>query len=315
MAQQNRNKNSNTFGQVVKYKKGNQRFQVITNKGSVLKYRDELISFEYVLLGKEQIFGKSLQDIPTESDLEKAFGTHDIIKCAKEIIENGELQYTKEERKKFIDDKTKQIAQYIHENFVDPKTKYPHPQQRIINCMKECRIKIDPDKDTIKQSLNAINKMSKILMFKMADMLTIRLIIKHSYYHKITKMIKKYVNVISKDWNNIGCVLIIQCTPTNWDNLQSNIYKQTNGGDYDFKDITNSSVSNKNVDDIKSNDYNKDKGGRGKNRKNKNNNKNNQKQKPSKVENNGNDNNNKIERGKKRKNKKSKQKDKFLNQY
>ena len=292
MAQQNRNKKSNTFGQVVKYKKGNKRYQILTNKGSVLKYRDNLISFEYVLLGKEQIFGKSLQDIPTEIELEKSFGTCDIIKCAKEIVENGELQYTKEERKKFIDDKTKQISQYIHENFIDPKTNYPHPQQRILNCIKECHIKIDPDKDIIKQSLNAITKMNKILMFKMADMLTIRLIIKYLYYHKIGKILQKYVNIISKDYNNFGCILIIQCTPTNWDNLQSNIYKQTNGGDYDFKDITNSNSSSSNhYDDIKNNDYNK--------RKTKNNN----------------NNNEKSERGRKRKNKKSKQKNKFSTQY
>ncbi len=54
-----------------------------------------------------------------------------------------------------VEDKRKQIIQYINKNFVDPKTKLPHPIQRIENALEDVRVIIDPFKkaeDQIKSS-------------------------------------------------------------------------------------------------------------------------------------------------------------------
>ena len=71
MAQQNRNKNKGTQNsQIVKYNSDKYKFQVITKKGTVLKYRDNQLSFNYVLQ-IDQIFGKTLNDIANDTDLQK----------------------------------------------------------------------------------------------------------------------------------------------------------------------------------------------------------------------------------------------------
>ena len=85
----------------------------------------------------DQIFTNSTRgDIANPSDLKDVFGTEDLMKCCEEIVKHGQLQYTAQERRAFLDAKTKEIVYYINKNYVDPKTKLPHTADRISNCMK-----------------------------------------------------------------------------------------------------------------------------------------------------------------------------------
>ena len=67
---------------------------------------------------------------PQES-IEKHFGTLDIEQIAKEIILNGEIQLTTEQRHEMQEQKRKRVIDFIVKNSMDPKTKAPHPRQRI----------------------------------------------------------------------------------------------------------------------------------------------------------------------------------------
>ena len=162
-------------GQICVYKKGKHKFEVITKKGQVLKFRDGKIGFTDVLM-IDQIFTNSVRgDVANESDLNDVFGTEDMLKCLQEIVKNGELQYSAQERKGFVDEKTKEIVYYINKNYVNPKTKLPHPADRISHCMKECKIRVDPKGDTRRMAEDAVKKMRGKLMFAKAVALTAKL--------------------------------------------------------------------------------------------------------------------------------------------
>jgi len=74
--------------------------------------------------------------------------------------------------------KKNEIIYYIIKNYVNPLSNLPHPRIRILQCMEECKIRIDLTKSTKTQSLNAIKKMSGKLFFAKANMLSIHLTIK-----------------------------------------------------------------------------------------------------------------------------------------
>ncbi len=78
--------------------------------------------------------------------MHKAFGTTDPLKVADMILKRGTLQLTTEQRRKMVEDKRRQIIDFISRQAVDPKTNLPHPPMRIENAMEQIRYPIDPYK-------------------------------------------------------------------------------------------------------------------------------------------------------------------------
>jgi ribosome maturation protein SDO1 len=74
----------------------------------------------------------------------KQFKTTDQLKY-KQIMA-GDLNMNTDQRRKMIEEKKRQIVEYINKNFVDPKTHMPHPVSRINAVLDEARLAIDPFK-------------------------------------------------------------------------------------------------------------------------------------------------------------------------
>lgn len=98
--------------------------------------------------------------------LVKYFKTTDHVQIATQILSKGDLSLTTEQRRKMVEDKKKQIIQYISKNFVDPKTHIPHPVMRIESALGEVRLIIDPFKPAEDQAKNVVDALRKILPLK-----------------------------------------------------------------------------------------------------------------------------------------------------
>lgn len=98
--------------------------------------------------------------------LVKYFKTTDHVQIATQILSKGDLSITTEQRRKMVEDKKKQIIQYISKNFVDPKTHIPHPVMRIESALGEVRLIIDPFKPAEDQAKNVVDALRKILPLK-----------------------------------------------------------------------------------------------------------------------------------------------------
>ena len=91
---------------------------------------------------------------------------HNIQEALKIILERGELLLNTQQRKQKIEEKRNKIIGIITRNYVDPKTKIPHPPQRIEQALQEARVSIDPIKDADEQINIIIDELRKIIPMK-----------------------------------------------------------------------------------------------------------------------------------------------------
>jgi ribosome maturation protein SDO1 len=78
--------------------------------------------------------------------LNSAFGTSKIEIIAPQIIRQGEVQLTTEQRRAMLEERTKAIAALLAAQGVDPRTGAPHPPERILRAMQEAKVRIDINK-------------------------------------------------------------------------------------------------------------------------------------------------------------------------
>ena len=63
--------------------------------------------------------------------LTKYFKTTDSIEISRQILLKGELSLITDQRRRTVEEKRKQIVQYINKSFVDPRTHAPHPPREL----------------------------------------------------------------------------------------------------------------------------------------------------------------------------------------
>ena len=92
-------------------------------------------------------------------NLIKAFKTEDSTAIAEKIMQKGDLNLTTDQRRKMIEEKRKQIVEYIAKTFVDPSSHLPHPPLRIEQAMKDGRVSVDPQKNVEEQVKDIVEKL------------------------------------------------------------------------------------------------------------------------------------------------------------
>src|SRR3972149_5530231 len=139
---------------VARMTKDNEHFEVLVKPEKALDYRMGKIAAITEVLATETIF----------ADANK--GTTDARKIAETILKKGTMQLTTDQRRKMVEDKRKQIIDFISRQCVDPKTNLPHPPMRIENAMEKIRYPIDPYKPVEEQAKDIVKLLRPILPLK-----------------------------------------------------------------------------------------------------------------------------------------------------
>ena len=147
--------------------RGGKHFEVLLHPdGAYLFLEGKSVNVEDVL-GIEKVFRDANKGIEASSgELMEAFGTDEAHEVCKHILTDGEVQLTTEYVRKLQERKRKWIANYIHRNYVDPRTNLPHPSQRIERAMKEAKIKVDPFKRPEEQVGRIVEQIRRHLPLK-----------------------------------------------------------------------------------------------------------------------------------------------------
>src|SRR5512137_2609280 len=119
---------------------------LVEHDGALALKRGESVEIEKILAVDDVFENATRGDRCAEEDLHKAFGTTDVSTIAITIIKKGEISLTAEQRKKFIENKRRQVIEFIARNAINPQTKTPHPPARIESAMKDAHVNIDPTK-------------------------------------------------------------------------------------------------------------------------------------------------------------------------
>ena len=157
---------------VARLTKDNEHFEILIKPQKALDYRNGKISGITDVLAAELIFSDANKGTKvSEEHMQKAFGTTDPLKIAEIILKKGTLQLTTDQRRRMVEEKRKQIIDFISRQAVDPKTNLPHPPMRIENAMEQIRYPIDPYKPVEEQAKDIVKLLRPILPLKIEQVI------------------------------------------------------------------------------------------------------------------------------------------------
>ncbi len=143
------------------------KFEVLVKPDPALEYKlGKRADISSVLVSDEIYSDANKGSRASSEKMMKHFKTTDSAEVAKQILARGELNLTTDQRRKMVEEKKKQIVQFINRSFVDPKTHLPHPIIRIEAAMDEARVIIDPFKKAEDQAKTVVDALRKILPLK-----------------------------------------------------------------------------------------------------------------------------------------------------
>ena len=189
---------------VARLTRENEHFEILVKPQKALDYRNGKISSITEVLAAEIIFSDANKGTKVSEDsMNKAFKTVDSLKIADEILKKGTLQLTTDQRRKMIEDKKRQVIDFIARQAVDPKTNLPHPPMRIENAMEQIRYPIDPYKPVEEQAKDIVKLLRPILPLKI-EQIVVSIKIPMQYAARAYGTVKTFGTVKREEWRGDG---------------------------------------------------------------------------------------------------------------
>jgi len=211
-------------------------FEILVDPNLALRYKKgENIGIESLLASQFIFHDAKKGEKVSEEDLKSVFRTDDFYAIAASILKHGELQLTTEQRRQFMESKRKEIADIISKQGMDPKTKLPHPPQRIMNAMEQAKVHINPFKDAKEQISDVLAKIQEVLPISL-EKVEISIMVPLSYAGKASSVIRSMAPVKSENWGASSWTAVIEIPA----GMQSEIYDKLNsltGGTVEAKII------------------------------------------------------------------------------
>jgi len=196
---------------VVRYSFEGEKFEILVKPDPALDYKlGKKKDISSVLISDEIYtdYGKGTK--PSTEKLLIAFKTKDKTEIAQIMFEKGDLNLTTDQRRKMIEQKRKQIVEFIAKTYVDPKTHLPHPPLRIELAMKDGRVSIDPQKNVEMQVNDIVDKLRSIIALK-SENLQLEITIPAQYASQSYSVLKSVGSLKKEEWQNNGSSSKAKC--------------------------------------------------------------------------------------------------------
>ncbi|MFA5572377.1 MAG: ribosome assembly factor SBDS [Candidatus Bathyarchaeia archaeon] len=189
---------------VARLTRENEHFEILVKSTKALDYRNGKISGISEVLAAETIFSDANKGTKvSDESMKKAFRTTDPLQIADEILKKGTLQLTTDQRRKMVEDKKRQVIDFIARRAVDPKTNLPHPPLRIENAMEQIRFSIDPYKSVDEQAKDIVKLLRPILPLKV-EQVKVAVKIPTQYAARAYGTIKTLGTIKREEWRGDG---------------------------------------------------------------------------------------------------------------
>ncbi|MFB6470663.1 MAG: ribosome assembly factor SBDS [Vulcanisaeta sp. AZ3] len=193
---------------IARYEKEGYVFEILVDPDAALDMRlGKSVGIDKVLI-TDTIYKDARRGLrASEESLMRVFKTTDPRKVAEFIVKNGELPLTAEQRRRLIEQRKKQIVDWISRNCIDTRTKTPVPPQRVEAAIQQVDVTIDPFKP-VEEQVNAIIKaLQRILPIKVASsVLEIRA--PANYAHKVRNTLSRMGRVIKERFEGDGSLIM-----------------------------------------------------------------------------------------------------------
>jgi len=203
------------------------RFEVLIDPDAALSIkRGEFDGDLEEVIAAEDVFeDASRGDRPAENDLEKVFGTTDPLEIIPEVVKQGEIQITAEQRREMQEQKRKSLINRIARNAVNPQMNdSPHPPERIERALEEAGFKIDPMEPVESQVDDALDALRPVLPIRFAEV-TVAVQLPAEYAGSGQAQIRSYGDLEREEWQNDGSWVGVITFPAG---MQNDFYDKVN---------------------------------------------------------------------------------------
>lgn len=188
---------------------GGENYEILVKPDPAFSFRSgKSISLSEILV-TDIIFTDANKGLRApEKKLKEAFGTTDPYEIAKIILKRGTLQLTAQQRKQMIEEKRRQIIDFISRNAVDPRTKLPHPPTRIEQALEQIHFPVDPFKSAEEQANEAIKALRTILPLSV-ERISVATRVPPEYASKAYGILKSFGTIKNEVWLNDGSLSVV----------------------------------------------------------------------------------------------------------
>jgi ribosome maturation protein SDO1 len=134
-------------------------------------------------------------------ELEREFGTKQVMEAAEEVFEKGDMQLTTEQKAEMRQDRHKQVVNMIARRAQNPKTGNPHPPHRVENALEEAGFNADAFKDVEEQFEKAIESIRPIIPVSL-DEKTVAIKIPSDQAGKAYDTLQQKTEVLEEQWGD-----------------------------------------------------------------------------------------------------------------
>ena len=193
---------------IASYDKEGKHFELYVDPKNTYLYLDGgKKDLKNILVVEEVYENAKKAERAKSSDLQKAFGTTDVMEILSITLRKGTVQLTTEQRKRKVGDKRKQIIDMICREAIDVRTGAPIPPARIENAMEEVRFHVDPFRDPKEQMDELLKKLRPIIPIKF-EKIHVAAKIPPEYSHRAYGTLKSY-GIKKEQWLKDGYLIVV----------------------------------------------------------------------------------------------------------
>ncbi|AGB37334.1 ribosome assembly factor SBDS [Natronococcus occultus] len=203
------------------------RFEVLVDPDAALaiKRGDFEGDLEDVIAAEDVFENASRGDRPAEDDLETVFETTDPLEIIPEVIKEGEIQITADQRREMQERKRKQLIDTITRNAVNPQMdNAPHPPERIDNALEEAGFTVDPMEPVQQQVDEALDALRPVIPIRFEEV-TMAVQIPAEHAGSAQAKIREFGELEREEWQADGSWIGVLTFPAG---LQNEFYDTVN---------------------------------------------------------------------------------------
>ena len=193
---------------IASFEKAGVRFELYVDPDAAYAYLEKRKPDLKNILVAEEVYSDARKGEKAKpSDIQKVFGSTDIMQILEFVLKNGEVQLTTEQRRKKVEEKRKQIIAILMREALDPRTNTPHTQMRIESALEQARIHVDPFKDPREQLTDIVKELRPLLPMKF-EKLKIAIKVPAMYANKCYGTLKSY-GIQREEWTKGGDLVVV----------------------------------------------------------------------------------------------------------
>jgi len=193
---------------IASYEKGGLRFELYVDPEAAYAFKENRKPDLKNILVAEEVYADARKGEKAKpTDIQKVFGTTDIMQILEFVIRHGEVQLTTDQKRRKVEERRKQIVAILMREAIDPRTKLPHTQMRIENAMEQARIHVDPFRDPRDQVDDVVKELRSLLPMKF-EKIRVAVKVPAAFAHKAYGTLKSH-GIQKEEWTKAGDLVVV----------------------------------------------------------------------------------------------------------